>query len=157
MKTQRPFTEIKVSEIMTAKVQTIMIDDTIQDAVARMQDYEVTAIPVVDTHNKCVGMLSRTDLTDLFLEEDSELSRVLDTDRMSLEWFHRNLETCDTRHVREMMTVEVTTIRQDQNLSDACKTMNRHKIHHLPVVDGADRLVGILSTFDVVKAAAESD
>lgn len=157
MKTKKQFTEIKIKDVMSSHVQTLMCDDTIQDAVALMIENKFSTIPVVDSHNKCIGILSRSDVTELFLREDHELARVLDTDRLSMDWIQGSLETCEIRQVKELMTFDVAQIRDSQSIADACQEMSKNQIHHLPVVDEEDQVVGILSTLDIVKAVAQSD
>jgi CBS domain-containing protein len=157
MTTQNQLAEIQVSEIMSSHVQKLMADDTVQEAVALMVDHSLNSIPIVDAEDRCIGMLSRTDLTELFLQEDHELARVMDTDRLSMDWINRALETSDVAQVKELMTYEVSKIQATQNLHDASREMVRGKIHHLPVVDENEKLVGILSSFDIVKAVANAD
>ena len=157
MKTKKQFTEIKIKDVMSNHVQTLMCDDTVQDAVALMIENKFSTIPVVDVHNKCIGILSRSDVTEIFLREDHELARVLDTDRLSMDWIQGSLETCEIRQVKELMTFDVAQIRQTQSIADACQEMAQNKIHHLPVVDEDDHVVGILSTLDIVKAVAEAE
>ncbi len=157
MKTQKKFNEIQVKEIMSSRVQCLMTDDTIHDAVAMMMDNGLSTVPVVDDDNRCVGILSRSDMTELFLKEDNELAQVLDAPRMSLEWLSQSLETTDVRLVKELMTYEVATIHASQTLKAACQEMVRQQIHHLPVVDEKEQVTGIVSTFDIVKAVAEAD
>jgi CBS-domain-containing membrane protein len=156
MKVQNAVTTAKISEVMTRKVITIMADDSVQDAVNLMMENELSAIPVVGYQDECVGILSQSDLTELFLAEDDELSRVLDTPRLSMEWLFRTLDTCEVRRVKELMSPQVNTIGQDQTLVDACDAFVKHKIHHLPVIDGAGKVVGMLSTFDIVKALSRN-
>ena len=90
------------------------------------------------------------------MDEDGELSRILDTS-VTFGRFVESLETCDSRKVSEMMTYEVETINEDSSVVDACQLMTSKKIHHLPVVNSAEKVVGIVSSFDVVKAVAQSE
>ena len=156
MKTQKQFSQIKVKEIMSENVQTLLINDTIKDALTTMLEQELTTIPVVNLDNRCVGIISRSDLTELFVEEDGELSRMIDTP-LSMERLFRSLETCDIRQIRELMTHEVISVKANQSLTEACQQMVRQNVHHLPVVDDEGRLAGIVSSFDVVQAVAETD
>lgn len=55
------------------------------------------------------------------------------------------------RPVSDSMTRHVYTIQPDQNVEDCMALMTQHKIRHLPVVEN-DRLVGLISIGDVVKA-----
>ena len=144
-----------VNSVMTRHVEYLMSDDTISDALSMMIDQGLTTAPVVNSEDKCIGILSRSDLTGTLLDEDGELSKILDTS-VTFGRFVESLETCDSRKVSEMMTYEVETIREDQSVVEACKLMAGNKIHHLPVVDSAGKVVGMVSSFDVVKAVAGS-
>lgn len=56
-----------------------------------------------------------------------------------------------TTPVREIMTEKVVYIRPDQTVNDCMALMTNKRIRHLPVMEG-DRLVGVISIGDVVKA-----
>lgn len=156
MTAANPLTSIAIRDAMTTHVQSMMPDDTLEDAVALMVDHQLSTIPIVDSSNRCVGILSRNDLTELFLKEDHALANVLDTDRLSMDWINRSMETCEVRLVKELMTIDVTVARDDQSLVTACQTMAAQKIHHLPVVDDAGQVVGMLSAYDVVRSVANA-
>lgn len=55
------------------------------------------------------------------------------------------------RTVEERMTRTVVTLGADQTLRDAIALMQRHRVRHLPVMDG-ERLTGILTDRDVKRA-----
>ncbi len=156
MKTGNPFTDIPVSQVMTREVQSLRAGDSIRDAVGMMLENRLNTVPVVDLANNCIGMLSRSDLTEQFLQEDSELSRMMD-EGPSMEWLYRTLDTSDAQLVQEFMVPDVTTVREDQSLSETCRIMAKQEIHHLPVVDERQQVRGIVSAFDVVRAVAECD
>jgi acetoin utilization protein AcuB len=54
--------------------------------------------------------------------------------------------------VRDWMSRRVTTVPPEARLSEAAKLMQARKIRHLPVVDGAGRLVGIVTARDLRQA-----
>ena len=124
---------LKVRDIMTQRVIAMSPGDTVQEAANIMMENHFATLPVVDRDNRCIGMISSKDLTELFMEEDSELSRLFDTERLSLEWFHRSLNTCEVRTIKELMTQNVTQIDSEQSLPDVCREMVRNKVHHLPM------------------------
>jgi CBS domain-containing protein len=157
MSTLGQLADVKVLDIMTRKVVTVMPDDSIQDVAGIMMENGFSTLPVVNSHDKCIGVIARKDLTELFLEEDGELSRILDTDRLSLEWFNQSLETSDLKQVSELMNDNVSVIKSDTRLPDACREMVRNRVHHLPVVDSKEKIVGMLSTFDIVNAVAHTN
>jgi len=56
--------------------------------------------------------------------------------------------------VSEFMRRHVLTIKKDFSFSESCRLFFRMGIHHLPVVDENDRLLGMLSSHDALRAFA---
>ncbi len=57
--------------------------------------------------------------------------------------------------VAELMTTDVTTVRDDMTVADAVVTLADAHVSGVPVVNAKGRLVGVLSTSDVLEAASE--
>ena len=55
--------------------------------------------------------------------------------------------------VRERMTPNPITIAPDTSVKDALSLMRERKVQHLPVLDGRDQLVGIVSEKDLLYAS----
>ena len=55
--------------------------------------------------------------------------------------------------VHDHMTPRPITLRIDADYKSALKVMEQHAIHHLPVLDAADKLVGIVAERDLLFAA----
>jgi predicted transcriptional regulator len=156
MNTLEKLGNAKVRDLMTRHLVSIMMDDTIQEVARIFLEHGLSTVPVISSNDKCIGIISRKDLTELFLKEDEELSRLMDTDRLSLEWFNRSTDTTNVRKVKELMTDNVSVIKADDTLPEACREMVRNRVHHLPVVDENEQVIGMLSTFDVVDAIANT-
>jgi CBS domain-containing protein len=56
------------------------------------------------------------------------------------------------RRVHELMTEVVETVGPEATLAAAARAMLRHQVHRLPVVCERGRLVGIISTTDIMAA-----
>jgi acetoin utilization protein AcuB len=97
-----------------------------------MVDENIGAVPVVDDDGTPLGVVTRADV----LEEDE-----LDVDSEA---------TAADLMRRSPITVFPTT-----PISEAARLMARARVHHLLVVDGAGRLVGMVSSLDVVRWVAE--
>ncbi|MDH4126423.1 MAG: CBS domain-containing protein [Gammaproteobacteria bacterium] len=54
--------------------------------------------------------------------------------------------------IESIMSTELITIRPRDSLAKARALMQKHRIHHLPVVDGAGALVGLLTISDLLAA-----
>lgn len=52
---------------------------------------------------------------------------------------------------RDLMVADVITIREDAIVQEAIDTLLKHKISGLPVVDYTDRLVGIISEYQLLE------
>jgi CBS domain-containing protein len=139
--------------VLTKEVVAVNADDTVQEALRLMVENHVSALPVVNGKEVCVGILSATDLMGLTrdLNEDLSEMQVADftpqslIDQMAEQDFGR-------RRVHELMTEVVETVGPEATLAAAARAMLRHQVHRLPVVSERGRLVGIISTTDVMAA-----
>ena len=59
--------------------------------------------------------------------------------------------------VAELMRTPVLTVEADHTVADAVVTLADGHVSALPVVDGRGRLMGVLSTTDILAATAEAD
>jgi acetoin utilization protein AcuB len=57
-----------VEKVMTRKVITALLTDTLEDAIELLYTFRVNALPVVDGDGKVVGIISRTDVLQAFIE-----------------------------------------------------------------------------------------
>jgi CBS domain-containing protein len=143
---------VKVEEIMTRDVATVNPEAPLAEVVEKLLDKPYTALPVVDTSGGLVGIVSDTDLLERGdMEVSLSLKKALDPDiaRTLLARLRQS-----TRKVSQVMTAEPTTIRPQAYLSEAARLMARKNIKRLPVVDGSNHLLGVLSRLDILKVLA---
>ena len=57
--------------------------------------------------------------------------------------------------VKDIMTVKVTTARPSHNIKTIASLIVRNGVDHVPIVDDDNRLVGIVTSWDLAKALAE--
>lgn len=57
-----------------------------------------------------------------------------------------------TKTVREIMTTRIATVGPDTRLESVARAFERHPFHHLPVVDGEGKVIGIISDRDLMRA-----
>ncbi|MGE7434275.1 CBS domain-containing protein [Kitasatospora sp. NPDC001175] len=58
---------------------------------------------------------------------------------------------------RDLMTAPAVTVAEDRTVAEAVATVHQRSIHHLPVVDGEDRLTGMVSPHDLLDALRRDD
>lgn len=59
----------------------------------------------------------------------------------------------DSVKVAEIMTTPIITVKQDVSLKDCSRLMKEKSIHHLPVIDEQNQIVGMISASDFLVAA----
>ena len=100
------------------------------------------------------------------LEVADELKSWVESGKMELALPTRRINTERTAHpmrdrarapqVRDIMNTSLVTISEDEDIQTAAKRLLRGEINHLPVLDDTNRLVGIVTTFDISKAVASN-
>jgi len=58
--------------------------------------------------------------------------------------------------VEEIMSVGVQTLNQKDNMADAKKLMTEKGIHHIPIIDDAGKVIGLVSHRDILAASESS-
>jgi CBS domain-containing protein len=137
-------------DAMTRAVLTVAPDAALIDAATRMLEAHVSALPVVDTGGKLVGILSEGDLlrrteTGTEAHHAGWVELFLGPARLATEYVHTHART-----VRDVMTEAPVTVTEDTPLADVVKLMERRRIKRVPVMRG-DALVGVVSRSDLVR------
>ena len=133
-----------VSEIMTADVLTVRETGTLVQALTTMSENGIRHLPVVDDAGTLVGIVSDTDL------QQFHLSRVSDLETLD------RLKTRLNQPIASDMSADVLSVGPEADITEAIDLMIEERIGALPVVDAeADRLVGIVSYIDVLRAARD--
>jgi CBS domain-containing protein len=59
--------------------------------------------------------------------------------------------------VKDVMTTEVVTVRQETTFKEVAATLRRYRVSALPVVDDAGRVIGVVSEADLLAKEALAD
>jgi CBS domain-containing protein len=143
-----------VRDLMVRDVITVEPEDPLSEAIALMYENRVTAVPVVDRRGRCRGILSTSDLVGPFFTQTSaalepdELGH-LTADLANAEQREKRL---GKRKVSEIMTADVFTVAHEDTIQTAAREMLRNRVHRLVVADSQQRVIGILSTMDLLEA-----
>jgi CBS domain-containing protein len=148
---------MKAKDIMTREVLTVSLDTPVKKVAELLADYEISGAPVLDEHEKVIGVVTESDLIEqkknlhlptvvtlfegvLFLERPKKIKR--------------EIEKMLGATVKDIYSKKVITIKEDASLEDIATIMSEKKVHLLPVLRG-DELVGIVGKVDVVRALAK--
>jgi CBS domain-containing protein len=144
----------RVKDEMSTDVVSIESEAPLLAALDLMEAHDVTALPVVDEESRCIGMISTTDVAcaaRTTAMELQKLGQVDEDDRPSLvSGLVANGMALQSVH--KAMRYKLKCVHQDTSIAKAGSKMLWTRFHHLPVVDEEQRLVGIISTLDLLAA-----
>ncbi|MDF0650848.1 MAG: CBS domain-containing protein [Nitrospira sp.] len=129
---------ILARDLMSAPVFSLSSDSTLLDAWASMSHKGFHHIPVTSMHDTLVGMVSYQDL----LHHVPELITAVDKHQAS------------RRRLAEIMTSRVISATPTTEIREIARVMLDERIHAVPILDHNRRLVGILTTRDLLQAIA---
>jgi CBS domain-containing protein len=125
-----------VEALMTRSPVVVSEDDAIAGVAELLAGYEITGLPVIDSADRLVGVISQTDLVRLR--------------GSTLPWtgWHGLL-------VRDLMTSPAKTIPGSAHLDEAARQMTTAHVHRLVVVDRRQTPIGVISESDIVREIAD--
>lgn len=129
---------MRVDALLEAKgtaVATVRREATVEQAVAQLRRRRVGALVVSPDGHRIDGIVSERDVVRALA--------VLGADLLG-------------EPVASVMTAQVQTCRPDDEVETLMATMTERRIRHVPVVDRAGQLVGIVSIGDVVKSTIDA-
>ena len=132
-----PWRDHGVAGVMTRSPRTTSPAAAIADAASRLATSRFDALPVVEDDGTLVGIVT---VADVLGAEMPEAPRAVHVDTAS-----------------DVMTPGPFTTTADERLLDASTRMSVHGIRHLPVVDAAGHVVGMLSERDVRTAVGDPE
>jgi CBS-domain-containing membrane protein len=132
-----------VDEVMSRDVITARADTALQLVGELMLEHGISGVPVIDAEWRLLGVVSKTDLVRQSLEAGT--SGEAETHLAS---GHHVLEGTVAEDV---MSRAVVCVRAGASLAHAARVMATAGVHRVPVVSPAGRLVGVVSTTDLVR------
>lgn len=106
---------------------TLFENALVGDALAMMKEWGIGGIPVTNSDNVLVGIVTNRDL---------------------------RFERDHARPVTDVMTHNVITISEFTDFEQAEAILQKHKIEKLPVVDKNNKLIGLITYKDIIKIKA---
>ncbi len=130
---------MNIKEIMSKNLVTIGMDDSLKTVKAIFDNAGIHHLLVVES-DKLFGVIS-----------DRDLLKALSPNVGTLAETNRDTITLNKK-VHQIMTSKLVTLAPDAEISAAIEIFNNHDISCIPVVDGENKPVGIISWRDIIKA-----
>ena len=117
----------QVRDVMTSNPECVTERDGIQEVARIMKEEDTGVVPVVDG-KKVIGLITDRDIVVRGLAEGRDLSNM---------------------KVNELMTKHVRAVHEDTPISEVLDLMSSAEIRRVPVINGNNELVGIVSMGDI--------
>jgi CBS domain-containing protein len=119
--------DIFVARLMSSGVISVNPDTLVEEAADTLLNEQIGSLVVVDGNNQLKGILTSTDFVRIVRESKPKAQTT----------------------VERYMTDQVVTVEAQDSIRDAADKMITYNIHHLPVVDDEEGVIGMLSTTDL--------
>jgi CBS domain-containing protein len=125
--------QFSVRDWMMDLVVFIEPDSTVLDALAMMRRRYIHSLIVNKSKdNPEYGIVTSTDISDKIIALERNPAEI---------------------KVSQIMNSPLVTVKEGMSLKECARLMNKHRIHHLPVVNEQNVLVGMVSSTDFLVAA----
>ena len=144
------------AEMMSRHVVTVHPKESIRETLGLLYENGLSSLPVVANNEICVGVISARDILEWAKDLDDGLDEATEVGAFYADMVLRQVkDEGDGASVEELMSDSVVYAEPAATMSDVIDMMLNKGIHHLPVLDGDKRLMGVLSTVDVLRSVRE--
>jgi CBS domain-containing membrane protein len=141
--------EVLIGDIMTKKVVKAEYGDEVEKLWMLMEKHKIHSIPIVSQTNKIVGIVTISDFLNQVKTPTKEGLK------QRLEHFLKRshgMETDKPEYAGHLMEHAVITVQPDQHILDLFPIFYEKGIHHLPVVDANNYLLGMVTPKNLLLA-----
>jgi CBS domain-containing protein len=125
---------MKIEQVMSRPVRGCRSDETLNHAAQVMWEADVGCVPIVGADDRVVGMITDRDIAMAAYTQGRLLRDV---------------------PIDSVMARQVLTCTAEESVGAVEERMRKHQVRRLPVVDDAEKLIGIVSLNDIAIEAAQ--
>ena len=119
--------DIFVGRIMSTSLHTVAPTALVEEAAQKMLQSKMGSVMITDDENHLEGILTTTDFVKIVAERQPK----------------------DETPASAYMSTDVTTATAQDSIRDIADCMIKQEIHHMPVVDETEGVIGMISTTDL--------
>lgn len=140
-----------VSDVMTRTVVALGRDAAFKEIVRTMEQWKVSALPVLAGDGRVIGVVSEADLLPKEEFRDSDPTRSEQLRRLN------DLGKAGALTAGDLMSTPAVSVHADATISRAARVMAARRVKRLPVIDAEGMLTGIVSRGDLLKVFLRPD
>lgn len=132
-----------VSTIMTTDLITVSPEDSLKEVQSQFASRKIHHLPVVDD-GQVVGIISKSDFL-YFMRgyTNNETDAFINDSRLS------------AYQAKDIMTKGLAKVEPNDRINVALEVFKVNLFHAIPVVDNGNTLVGIVTTYDIIRKLAD--
>ena len=120
--------DVKVSRVMTKDLITVSLGSMVEEAVKKMVDFDVECLPVVDSKEILHGLLTFRDIVTKVIYSQVDVRKL---------------------KVEDIMAKDLVTCGLSCTVLDVVKIMKNKHLRRIPVVNTENKLMGLVTDFDL--------
>ncbi len=146
---QRNFGNLRCRDIMSSPVLAVQFGTPLQEAWTLMRERRIKALPVTDRARRVVGIVT---MADFMRHADLDRHEGLAQRLRALVQLSGLVHTDKPEVVGQIMTREVRVASAQRHLTELVPLFSEGGHHHIPIIDDEQRLAGIITESDLVRA-----
>jgi len=144
----RRFGEIRCKDIMSKDVITVNFNTELEEAWALLRRHKVKLLPVIDETNKVIGIVSLVD----YLKRANLKTYEGFAERLIRFVRSDSPFNMKPHCVGQIMASPAFTVDQNHLIASLVPLLSDKGLHHIPVTDDEQKLVGIVTQSDLIAA-----
>lgn len=149
-------------DIMTSPVISVRPDNTLEEVIQVLAEKSISGLPVVDSENKVIGMISEKDIVDYsselyairLINSSAWISPHIDVSMISS--YKKGFELLSKTKTDKVMTRKVVSAMADTSGEEIARLMKKKNVNRVPIVDENKVLIGIITRTDLINFLASS-
>lgn len=142
-------------EVMTTDVIVAKEEDSVADVAKLLIEERIGGLPVVNSENKVVGIISETDIIkkEKYIEPPmfvNLLEGIIFLD--DIRKMEDDIKKVAAYKVEDLMSKDIVMVNLNDSFDDVANIMIKKSINRVPVVDDDSKLKGIICRYDIIKA-----
>ncbi|WP_455217431.1 CBS domain-containing protein [Kaarinaea lacus] len=125
---------MKIQDIMSTNVESVLPEKTLRRVAQKMVELDIGSVPVISEQGELLGMITDRDISCFAIAMGHEPN---------------------STEVQKVMTREVFTCYEDQDINDAANIMEEKHIRRLMVLNRDNRVTGIVTVEDLARRSHE--
>ena len=145
-------TPLQARDLMTTDPVCVTADITARELARVLEANQISGVPVVDTLERVIGVISKTDLLRRCVEgpPGSDPSTIFETLAEELA-DGGEFETDGLGTVGEFMSSELVTASPEEPIGEIAARMAAERVHRVIVIDDERHVLGIVTSLDLLK------